>query len=297
MYASFGTLLVYSGGKYWLMVRAHKLAEEQAKDLEKEREFNKVLQEANDRLIKANKLKDEFLATTSHELRTPLTSILGFTSVLKDEIPEGAEYREFLDMIEDSGTRLMETLNSLLDLAKLRSGVMDVNLETCDIYFQCRDGISGLQTTAKRKGLVLSMERPTEPLYVDLDVLGFIRIVYNLVGNAIKFTEEGSVTVCIEGEEDLVHMRIIDTGIGIDSEFLPKLFEEFVQESDGASRTHEGFGLGLAITSRLVRLMSGTISVESVKGKGSVFTVTFPRKQAPLGRPMRMRSFGVDSGS
>jgi len=297
MYASVGTLLVYSGGKYWLMVHAHKLAEEQAKELEKEREFNKVLQEANDRLIKANKLKDEFLATTSHELRTPLTSILGFTSVLKDEIPENAEYREFLDIIEDSGTRLMETLNSLLDLAKLRAGMMDVNLETCDIYFQCRDGISGLQAAAKRQGLVLLMDRPTEPFYVDLDVLGFLRIVYNLVGNAIKFTEEGSVTVRIEGEEDLVHMRVIDTGIGIDAEFLPKLFDEFVQESDGAARTHEGFGLGLAITSRLVRLMSGTISVESIKGKGSVFTVTLPRSPAPIGRPMRMRSFGIDAES
>ena len=280
-----------------MMVRAHRLAEEQAKDLDKEREFNKVLQEANDRLIKANKLKDEFLATTSHELRTPLTSILGFTAVLKDEIPENAEYREFLDIIEDSGTRLMETLNSLLDLAKLRAGMMDVNLEICDIYYQCRDGISGLQATAKRQGLALSMEKPKEALYVDLDVLGFLRIIYNLVGNAIKFTEEGSVKIRIEGEEDLVHIRVIDTGIGIDAEFLPKLFDEFVQESDGASRTHEGFGLGLAITARLVRLMSGTISVESIKGEGSVFTVTLPRQPAPIGRPMRMRGFGVDSKS
>lgn len=295
MYVSVGALLVYSGSKYWLMVRAQQLATEQAKELEKEREFNKALQEANDQLIKANKLKDEFLATTSHELRTPLTSILGFTAVLKDEIPPDAEYREFLDIIEDSGTRLMDTLNSLLDLAKLRAGMMDLNLESCDIYYQCRDGISSLQAAAKRQGLTLRIERPKEPVYVELDVLGFLRIVYNLVGNAIKFTEEGSVTVHIEHDEDLVHMHVSDTGIGIDSKFFPKLFDEFVQESDGAARTHEGFGLGLAITARLVRLMNGTISVESEKGKGSVFTVTLPRIPAPIGRPMRMRSFGLDT--
>ena len=296
LYVSLTALVAYSGGKYWLMVREHRLAEEQAKELAKEREFNKVLKEANDRLIKANKLKDEFLATTSHELRTPLTSILGFTSVLKDEIPESAEYREFLDIIEDSGNRLMETLNSLLDLAKLRSGMMELNLEISDIYYQCRDGISDLQSSASKKGLMLSINRPDQPLYVELDVLGFLRIIYNLVSNAIKFTEEGRISIELEAEDDLVHIKIIDTGIGIEKEFLPKLFDEFVQESDGAARTHEGFGLGLAITARLVRLMSGTIEVESEKGKGSTFIVTLPRVPAPESKAMRMRNFGINAG-
>ena len=117
IYVSTVTLLVFSVRKYWVMVRAHKLAAEQAEELERERTVSKKLQEANENLLKANKLKDEFLATTSHELRTPLTAILGFTAILKDEIPEDADYREFLDIIEDAGSRLMETLNSLIDLA------------------------------------------------------------------------------------------------------------------------------------------------------------------------------------
>jgi len=280
------------------MWRAHTLAAEQALELEREREVNKVLQEANERLTKANRLKDEFLATTSHELRTPLTAILGFTSVLREEIPEDADYREFLDIIEECGSRLMETLNSLLDLAKLRSGMMEINLETCDLYYQCSNGISDLEAIAERKGLELIVERPTETLFVDLDVLGFLRIIQNLVGNAIKFTETGSVRVVLEAEDDLVHMRVCDSGIGIDEEFLPRLFDEFMQESDGPSRSYEGFGLGLAITVRLVRLMHGNLSVESEKGEGSQFTVTFPKAAPITGEPIAAKGFrNVDEKS
>lgn len=292
IYVMLGALFVYSGRKYYVMMRAHKLAAAQAEELAREREVNKVLQEANERLTKANRLKDEFLATTSHELRTPLTAILGFTSVLREEIPEDADYREFLDIIEDSGSRLMETLNSLLDLAKLRSGMMEINLETCDIYYQCCNGISGMQAAAERKKLEIFIERPKETIFVDLDVLGFLRILQNLVGNAIKFTESGHVKIVLDIDDDLVHMKICDTGIGIDEEFLPRLFDEFMQESDGPSRSYEGFGLGLAITARLVRLMHGSISVESKKGEGSQFIVTLPRAESIKGEPISVRGFG-----
>jgi len=298
LYVNLGALLVFSGRKYYLMWRAHMLATEQAEELAREREVNKVLQEANERLTKANRLKDEFLATTSHELRTPLTAILGFTSVLREEIPEDADYREFLDIIEDSGSRLMETLNSLLDLAKLRADMMEINLETCDLYYQCSNGITDLKATAERKGLELFVERPSETLFVDLDVLGFLRILQNLIGNAIKFTETGVVKIMLEAEDDLVHMRICDSGIGIDEEFLPRLFDEFMQESDGPSRSYEGFGLGLAITVRLVRLMHGDLSVKSQKGEGSQFTVTFPRAEPVTGEPITVKGFGnVDEKS
>lgn len=298
LYVTLGSLVVYSVQKYFLMWRAHKLAAEQAEELLREREVNKVLQEANERLTKANRLKDEFLATTSHELRTPLTAILGFTSVLREEIPDGAEYLEFLDIIEDSGSRLMETLNSLLDLAKLRANMMEINLEPCDLYYQCINGISDLEATAERKGLKLHVERPSETLFVDLDVLGFLRILQNLIGNAIKFTETGFVKVVLEADGDFVHMKICDSGIGIDEEFLPRLFDEFMQESDGPSRSYEGFGLGLAITVRLVRLMHGDLSVESKKGEGSQFTVTFPRAEPITGASISVKGFGnVDEQS
>jgi signal transduction histidine kinase len=285
-------LLSFSGRKYWLMVHAQKLAAEQAEELHRQKELSEKLQVANDRLERANKLKDEFLATTSHELRTPLTAILGFTAVLKDEIPEEAGYREFLDIIEDSGTRLMDTLNSLLDLAKLRAGMMEIVLEPANIYHQCRAGVSGYIQSARNMGLSLSIVKPKDTVFALIDVQGFQRVLANLVGNAIKFTTEGEISIEMDADEESVFVRVRDTGIGIDSKFLPQLFDEFVQESDGPSRTYEGTGLGLAITARLVHLMDGQIHVESEKGVGSTFDLTFPRTDPPVGDPIRVMGFG-----
>ncbi len=268
--------LTFSSKKYISMRRANKAAQEQAKELEREREVVKKLQEANDRLIQANKLKDEFLATTSHELRTPLTAILGFTDVLKDEIPKDAEYREFLDIIGDSGSRLMETLNSLLDLAKLRAGIMEINLEPVDLYQLSMQVHLKFQESAVNKGLRLKVEKPESRTAVMADVHAVERILHNLIGNAVKFTSDGGVTITLESVQDRVLLKVRDTGIGIESEFLPELFDAFIQESDGLSRSYEGTGLGLAITSGLVSLLDASISVESEKGVGSTFIVNLP---------------------
>jgi len=291
-YLILGVSAVASGHKYVLMRRAHKNAAEQAKELEREREVVKRLSEANDRLTQANKLKDEFLATTSHELRTPLTAILGFTSVLKDEIPQEAEYREFLDIIEESGGRLMETLNSLLDLAKLRAGIMEVNPETIELYQHTFQEVVKHQDAAQKKGLRLKVRRPASPMHATADVYGLGRVLHNLVGNAIKFTDEGQVEVWFEEKAGRIEVHVSDTGIGIDSEFLPELFNAFIQESDGLARTHEGTGLGLAITSGLVQLMDAEIRVESEKGKGSDFVVSLPKASAPRRHARRVSGMG-----
>ena len=123
------------------------------------------------------------------------------------------------------------------------------------------------------------------------------QVLTNLVGNALKFTEEGSVRIYIEPDGEFLNVRVRDTGIGIDEEFLPQLFEEFVQESDGPSRIYEGSGLGLAITTRLVKLMNGKISVDSKKGEGSTFTVTLPRVDPPVGDPIRIGMIGQKMAS
>ena len=283
---------VMSAQKYVLMRRSHKDAKEQAIELERNKVVVKKLQEANDRLLQANKLEDEFLATTSHELRTPLTAILGFTNVLKDEIPVDAEYREFLNIIENSGLRLMDTLNSLLDLAKLRAGIMEVNPEKIDIYHQCEEEATKLQDLASEKGLELNVIRPNRSLFVDVDVHALSRVFHNLVSNAIKFTEAGKVEIEFYEMEKTVAMHVRDTGIGIDAKFLPDLFDAFIQESDGLSRTHEGTGLGLAICSGLMPLMNATISVESTKGVGSTFTVAIPKADLPEARRVRVKGMG-----
>jgi len=291
-YLLFALAAIISARKYFLMRRSHKLAAEQAKELEREREVVKKLSEANDRLKQANKLKDEFLATTSHELRTPLTAILGFTSVLKDEIPEDAEYREFLDIIEDSGGRLMDTLNSLLDLAKLRAGIMDINLEAVNLYQATYQEVVQFQEAASRKGLKLRVERPEESYYAMADMHGLSRVLHNLVGNAIKFTDDGEVRVSFSKTAAGIEMHIQDTGIGIEAKFLPELFNAFIQESDGLSRTHEGTGLGLAITSGIVQLMGASIRVESEKGVGSTFIVVLQEGEVPRQMPRRIMGMG-----
>ena len=291
-FALLGVVIIVSGQKYILMRQANRAAVEQGLKLEREREVVKKLSEANERLKQANKLKDEFLATTSHELRTPLTAILGFTNVLKEEIPEDAEYREFLDIIEDSGNRLMDTPNSLIDLAKLWAGMMDITMESIDIYKVSMQEIVQLHDAASKKDLKLKVIRPERPLFASADIHGLTCVLHNLVSNSIKFTDEGSIEVSFVDTEDGVELHVKDTGIGIDPEFLPELFEAFVQESDGLSRTYEGPGLCLAITSGLVALMGASIRVESEKGVGSILVVSFQKAAAPRQSPISVRGMG-----
>lgn len=273
--------------RYRSIMKQNERAKEQAKELERERMANERLQEANRRLKQANELKDNFLANTSHELRTPLTTILGFADVLKEEAPE--QHQEFLDIIEKSGHRLLRTLNAMLDLAKLRSGVAEADLSALNVVDKSAEVIELFRHDARRKGIDLELDAPNETVYAALDARYYEQILDNLVSNAIKFTDEGRVRVEIDPSKDEVAVRVHDTGAGIDAAFIPYLFDDFKQESSGLNRDHEGSGLGLAITKRLVNLMGGTIDVESTKGEGSTFTVTFPsRTEAPSTvRPVR----------
>ncbi|MGI9175718.1 MAG: ATP-binding protein [Rhodothermales bacterium] len=292
-WAYLGYLIVLLAGvaltwQYRRIVQENRRARAQADELARERVVNERLQELNDELHQANKLKDEFLATTSHELRTPLTAILGFTSILREELPE--HYHEFLFLIDDSGKRLLHTLSSLLDLAKLRSGMMALQPETIDVAHRVRKVVHLLTPLAREKQLTLKLSPPKHPVVASLDGYGLERILYNLVGNAIKFTEEGGVEVKVEQQDGWVHIHVRDTGIGIDADFRPSLFTEFQQESSGLARSHQGSGLGLAVTARLVELLDGKIDVQSEKGEGSTFTVSFhaaerPAEERPAARP------------
>ncbi|HET6566781.1 MAG TPA: ATP-binding protein [Rhodothermales bacterium] len=267
---SFGVLALH----YRRIIVENRKAQEQALQLAREREANIRLQEANERLEQADRIKDEFLTNTSHELRTPITAILGFSSVLKDEV--SGDLHEFLDIIEENGKRLLHTVNSLLDLARLKAGAVDLHYEQVNVAEQAAEVIRLLSPLAQRKRLWLELDSPDRLICAVLDSQSFERILYNLIGNAIKFTEEGGITIRIGADDEAVSVQVIDTGIGIDAEFLPHLFEEFRQGSSGLSRSHEGSGLGLAITAKLVNLLGGAIGVESQRNAGSVFTITFP---------------------
>ncbi|MEM1054857.1 MAG: ATP-binding protein [Bacteroidota bacterium] len=224
------------------------------------------------------RLKGSFLANMSHEIRTPLTGILGFADLLAEEL-EG-EHREYAEFIERSGRRLLDTLNSVLDLSRLQADRVQPELQTVDLAAEAREVVQLLSAMASDQGLTLRVHAPRTPVYATLDPTCINRIVHNLVGNAIKFTEAGGVDVIVEPEARLV---VRDTGIGIDPDFLPHLFDEFRQASQGEARSHEGSGLGLAITRRLVELMGGSIDVESELGQGTTFSVQFDLAPAPHG--------------
>ncbi len=220
------------------------------------------------------RMKSAFLTNMSHEIRTPLTGIIGFASVLNEEV--GNEHQEVVDLIRQSGQRLMETLNSILDLARLEADAVSLKPVPLDIGFEIRQTTRLYQSLADEKGLTLMSKAQPEAIVALLDRPAFHRVLSNLISNAIKFTDEGTVctSVCIAGET--IQVIIEDTGVGISEAFLPHLFDEFKQESTGLSRSHVGSGLGLAITRRLVERMGGSIDVKTDLGKGSQFVVSLP---------------------
>ena len=203
---------------YRRLSQAHRRAAEQAAELARERNVNerlqesyRRLQEANESLLQADKLKDEFLASTSHELRTPLTAILGFASILKEEI--SGEHEEFLGMIEENGKRLLHTLNSLLDLAKLRVGMMDIDMKPTDVTRRAHEVGKLMMPLASKKQLDLEVRTPSTAIYALLDPHGIERVLYNLIGNAIKFTQEGGVTVTVAEVEDEIMITLAFAGV------------------------------------------------------------------------------------
>lgn len=246
------------------------------RDATERQRYEQQLIEAKEHAEELLQLKTSFLNNMSHELRTPLTSILGYAEVLLEEKTHGVQ-QEFAERIVDSAKRLQGTLNSVLDLAQLESGEASLEFECLDVAREVEDVVELLQPLAQKKNLTLKTVVTAANTEAKVDAACINRITNNLVGNAIKFTEEGQVTVEVGTTEQSVFVRVTDTGIGIEDSFLDHLFDEFRQESTGLQRTHEGNGLGLAITKRLVDLLNGTIEVESQKGIGSTFTVFLPR--------------------
>jgi PAS domain S-box-containing protein len=233
-----------------------------------------ALVEARERAEEAGRLKDAFLSAMSHEIRTPLAAILGFTEVLRLEVPEAA--RDFIEPIEVGGRRLLETLTAVLELAQLRANAVTLTPERVSVHDVATEVVRAHMPAADAKGLTLAVD-VTEGLDAQLDRAAFARVLTNLVGNAVKFTERGSVAVIARADAASFIVRVRDTGVGIDPAFLPHLFEEFRQASSGLTRTHEGTGLGLAVAHLFVNLMGGTIEARSIVGRGTEVDVRLPR--------------------
>ena len=243
-------------------------------DVTERKTFERQLVAAKSAAEEMARLKTSFVANMSHEVRTPLTAILGFASVLGEELD--GEQRELAEIIKQSGERLLETLNSVLDLARLEAEALHIDPRALNLNEELTAAARLFGPMAEKKNLSLILNVPDLPIWAPLDRAYLHRVLSNLLSNAIKFTEVGWVQLILKSLDTEVLIEVRDTGIGIAESFQPYLFEEFKQESTGLSRTHTGSGLGLAITQHLVNQMQGRIEVESIKGQGTTFSVTFP---------------------
>ncbi len=237
------------------------------------------LERKNLELGEASRAKDNFLASMSHELRTPLNAVIGFTGTLLMKLPgplTEAQERQ-LQIIQTSASHLLSLINDILDLAKIESGKTSIDFESVVLQPIVEEVVTSLRVFAQSKGLALSSVPPKDAIELRSDRRAILQIVTNLVENALKYTEKGSVRIEIERSgERAAEIRVVDTGIGIDSADLHLLFVPFQQLDSSSTRRTEGVGLGLHLCQRLASLLRGTIGVRSKPGEGSTFTLTLP---------------------
>jgi signal transduction histidine kinase/DNA-binding response OmpR family regulator len=255
-------------------------------------ESNVSIREESRQIVEANRLKSEFLANMSHELRTPLNAIIGFAELMHDGVvdPNSIQHREFLNHILLSGRHLLQLINDVLDLAKVESGRLEFHPELADLNSLVEEVQTVLRTTAASKGVRLEAQVGPGLDALLVDPARLKQVLYNYLSNALKFTPQGgTVSLRATAEEgDRFRVEVEDTGIGIRSTDLGRLFVEFQQLDNPLTKQHAGTGLGLALTRRLVEAQGGSVGVRTRFGEGSCFYAVLPRTTAST-RPLPMQ--------
>ena len=236
------------------------------------------LQRAREEAEEANRTKSDFLAKMSHELRTPLNSIIGFANVMLKNKAGNLRPQDttFLERVADNGKHLLNLINDILDLSKVEAGRMELEIAPVALDRLVEETIEQLRGRLLTSRVELRAELPADLAPLETDANKLKQVLINLVGNAIKFTEEGSITVQVEADPATgrpARIAVRDTGIGIPAERLEKIFEAFQQADNSTARRYGGTGLGLAITRSLLELMGYRIEVDSEVGRGSTFSI------------------------
>jgi CheY-like chemotaxis protein len=272
-----------------------------SRDISVRKAIQNQLAAAKDAAEAASRVKSEFLANMSHEIRTPMTAILGFADMLLEN-PARDEASEFTWAIKRNGEHLLHVINDILDLSRIEAGKHDLQCTACSPQQIAADIVAMMKVRAEGKGLAMTIEcREGTPERIHTDPIRVRQVLVNLIGNAIKFTEEGSVRVVVSRTtsadgQAMLRFDVSDTGIGMSEQQIALLFQPFSQADASTNRRFGGTGLGLAISTRLARMLGGEITVASEPGKGSTFSLTisvgtpesseltdFPRDKSPQG--------------
>ncbi len=265
-------------GKPWRMlgtqidITDRKLAESQLQVTLTE------LRVAKEKAEESDRLKTAFLANISHEIRTPMNGILGFSELLKDPHLSGDEKEEFIGLINQSGQRMLNLINDLIDISRIDAKEATLNMTKTSLNTLLRDLYAFFKPEAIKKGLRLTFTQglPDNESWITTDSARLHQILTNLIKNALKFTTKGGIDFGYTKKDDVLEFYVIDSGIGIPANKKERIFERFHQVNNSLTRDHEGSGLGLAITKAFIELLGGSIQVKSVDGAGSTFTFTLP---------------------
>jgi len=256
-------------------------------DITDRKQAERELALARDAAVESARLKGAFIRNMSHEIRTPLNIILGYSELISDELSRFAKHegQPLIDVVESAGRRLLATIDAILNISKIETGNFEVQPTELKLRTVLERQAEDVRPLAEKAGLSLSCSIAEPDATVRFDEYCLSQALLNLLHNSIKFTRLGGVSLTLDrDEEGLLCLSIRDTGVGIDPTYLPYLFEPFSQEDVAHTRRFEGTGLGLAITKQYLELNDARISVESEKGKGSVFRIHFSKASEVVGR-------------